>query len=150
MQLTPHATRRTAHGASRLVQAMPAWSLKTRHAQSRPYRDARVYGHSTTAMNEYRVHLPTTTSASSTLLLLISPSFSSWLGCSCCRRCCSCSAVRSSSVPSGSTRFGCLYLSLWLSDRLRSLSFPLQQESSYDDLPENTGIFANCSLNVLD
>ena len=29
MQLTLHATRRTTHGASRLVQAMSAWSVKT-------------------------------------------------------------------------------------------------------------------------
>ena len=32
MQLTLHATRRTPHGASRLVQAMSASSVKTRHA----------------------------------------------------------------------------------------------------------------------
>ena len=35
MQLTLHATRRTPHGASRLVQAMSAWSVKTRHAPCR-------------------------------------------------------------------------------------------------------------------
>ena len=52
MQLAPHATRRTRHGASRLVQAMSAWSLKTRHAPSRHCRDARVYGHTTTALHE--------------------------------------------------------------------------------------------------
>ena len=56
MQLTLHATRRTPHGASRLVQAMPAWSVKPRRAPSRHSRDARVYGHMTTAMHEYRVH----------------------------------------------------------------------------------------------
>ena len=32
MQLTLHATRPTPHGASRLVQAMSAWSVKTRRA----------------------------------------------------------------------------------------------------------------------
>ena len=30
MQLTLHATRRTPHDASRLVQALSAWSMKTR------------------------------------------------------------------------------------------------------------------------
>ena len=52
MQLTLHATRRTAHGASRLVQAMSAWLVKTRHAPSRHSRDARVYGHTTTAIHK--------------------------------------------------------------------------------------------------
>ena len=37
MQLTLHATRRTPHGASRLVQAMSAWSVKPQHAPSRHY-----------------------------------------------------------------------------------------------------------------
>ena len=40
------------HGASRLVQAMSVWSVKTRHAPSRHCRDARVYGHTTTAMHD--------------------------------------------------------------------------------------------------
>ena len=31
---------------------MSAWSVKTRHAPSRHYRDARVYGHTTAAMHE--------------------------------------------------------------------------------------------------
>ena len=55
MQLTLHATRRTPHGVARLVLAMSAWSVKTRRAPSRHCRDARVYGHATTAMhhNEY-------------------------------------------------------------------------------------------------
>ena len=55
MQFTLHATRRTPHGASRLVLAMSAWSVKTRRALSRHCRDARVYSHTTTAMhgNEY-------------------------------------------------------------------------------------------------
>ena len=41
--------------ASHLVLAMSAWSVKTRRAPSRRYRDARVYGHTTKAMhdNEY-------------------------------------------------------------------------------------------------
>ena len=50
MQLTLHAAHRTSHGASRLVLAMSAWSMKTRRAPSRHGRDARVYGHATTAM----------------------------------------------------------------------------------------------------
>ena len=55
MQLTLHATRPTSHGASRVVLAMSAWSVKTRRAPSRHCKDARVYGHTTTAMhdNEY-------------------------------------------------------------------------------------------------
>ena len=55
MKLPLHATRPTPHGASRLVKAMSTWSVKTRRAPSRHCRDARVYGHTTTAMhdNEY-------------------------------------------------------------------------------------------------
>ena len=55
MQLTLHATRRTPHGASRLVLAMSAWSVKTRRAPSRHCRDASVYSLTFTAMhdNEY-------------------------------------------------------------------------------------------------
>ena len=52
MQLTLHATRRTPHGASRLVRAMSAWLVTTRRAPSRHSRDARVYGHTTTAMHK--------------------------------------------------------------------------------------------------
>ena len=52
MQLTFHATRPPPNGASRLVQAMSAWSVKTLHAPSRRCRDARVYGQTTTAMHE--------------------------------------------------------------------------------------------------
>ena len=55
MQPALHATRRTPHGASRLVQAMPVWSAKIRRAPSRHCRDARViplwsyhYGHAQT------------------------------------------------------------------------------------------------------
>ena len=43
MQLTLHAPRRTPQGASRLVQAMSAWSVKTRRAPSQHCRDARVF-----------------------------------------------------------------------------------------------------------
>ena len=43
MQFTLHVTRRTPHGASRLVHAMSDWSVKTRRAPSRHCRDARVY-----------------------------------------------------------------------------------------------------------
>ena len=55
VQLTLHATRRTPQGASRLVLAMLAWSVKSRPAPSRHYTDAGVYDHSTTTMrnNEY-------------------------------------------------------------------------------------------------
>ena len=52
MQLTLHATHPTPHGASRLVQAMSAWWVKTRRPPSRHCRDARVYGHTTTAIHE--------------------------------------------------------------------------------------------------
>ena len=51
MQLILHAACRTPHGALRLVQAMSAWSVKTRRATSRHNRNARVYGHTTTAMH---------------------------------------------------------------------------------------------------
>ena len=43
---------RTPHGASRLVQAMPAWLVKTRRAPSRHSRDARVHGLTTRAMHK--------------------------------------------------------------------------------------------------
>ena len=52
MKFAFHATRRRSHGASRLVQAMSAWLVKTRRAPSRHSRDARVYGHTTTAMHK--------------------------------------------------------------------------------------------------
>ena len=51
-QFTRHATRRTPHGASRLVQAMSAWLVKTQRAPSRHRVDARVCGHTTTSMHE--------------------------------------------------------------------------------------------------
>ena len=51
MQFTLRATQRPPHYASRLVQAkcLPGWR-ETRRAPSRHRRDARVYGHATTAM----------------------------------------------------------------------------------------------------
>ena len=52
MQFTLHATHRAPHGASCLVQAMSAWLVKTPRAPSRHNRDARVYGHTTTAMHK--------------------------------------------------------------------------------------------------
>ena len=54
MQSTLHATRRTPHGALRVVQASNVclWLVKTRRAPSRHGRDARVYGHTTTAMRK--------------------------------------------------------------------------------------------------
>ena len=42
VQLSLHETRRIPHSASHLVQAMSAWSVKSRHAPSRHSRDARV------------------------------------------------------------------------------------------------------------
>ena len=46
-RLSLHASRPAPHGASRLVQAMCAWSVKTRRVPSRHCRDATVYGHTT-------------------------------------------------------------------------------------------------------
>ena len=43
MQRTLHATRRTPHGASLLVHAISAWSMKAQRAPFRHGRDARVY-----------------------------------------------------------------------------------------------------------
>ena len=54
MQFTLHATCRTPHGASRLVQPVTsAWLVKTRRAPSRHSRDARVYGHTTTTIDKF-------------------------------------------------------------------------------------------------
>ena len=58
MQFNPHATRRTPHSASLLVQAMSAWLVNTRRAPSRRSRDARVYGHTTTAMHKLNTAAP--------------------------------------------------------------------------------------------
>ena len=52
IQLTLHATRPTPQGASRLVQAMSAWSVNVRRAPSRHRRDAEVYSHTTTAIHD--------------------------------------------------------------------------------------------------
>ena len=59
MYLSLHATRRTPHGASRFQQAMSAWSVKTRRAPSRHYKDARVSCHTTTAVHEIEDISPT-------------------------------------------------------------------------------------------
>ena len=58
MQFTLHATCQTPHGASLLVQAISAWLVKTRRAPSRHSRDARVYGHTTTAMHKLSTPSP--------------------------------------------------------------------------------------------
>ena len=58
MQSTLHTILRAPHGASRLVQAMSAWLVKTRRAPSRHSRDARVYGHMTTAMHKLSTSSP--------------------------------------------------------------------------------------------
>ena len=54
LSLTLHATRRTPHGASRVVQALSAWSVTTRHTPFRYCRDARVYvySHTTTTTHD--------------------------------------------------------------------------------------------------
>ena len=41
-----------------LVQAMSAWLVKARRAPFRQSRDARVYGHTTTAMHKLSTPLP--------------------------------------------------------------------------------------------
>ena len=48
----PPPPRRTPHGTSCLVQALSAWLGKTRRAPSWHSKDARVYGHTTTAMHK--------------------------------------------------------------------------------------------------
>ena len=58
MKLTLYATRPAPIGALRLVQAMLPWSMKTRRAPSRHCRDARVYGHTTTAMHDMTTPSP--------------------------------------------------------------------------------------------
>ena len=63
MQLTLHATRQTPRGASRLVLAISAWSVKTRRALRQHCRDARVYGHTTTVGHAWWVHPPNTLKA---------------------------------------------------------------------------------------
>ena len=75
MQFTLHATHRTPPGASRLVQAMPAWLVKTRRAPARHSRDARVYGHTTTTMPKLSAPSPPprTTHPPSDLYRLVVP-----------------------------------------------------------------------------
>ena len=65
MKVILHATRRTPHGASRLVLAMSARSVKTLRAPSQHCRDASVYGHTTTAMydDKYTPPLPRSSNA---------------------------------------------------------------------------------------
>ena len=63
MQFTIHATRRTPHGASRLVHAMSAWLVNIRRVPSRHSRDARVYGHTTTVMRKLSTPPPPPPSA---------------------------------------------------------------------------------------
>ena len=58
MQLTPRAIRLTPHEASRFVQAMSAWLVKTRRAPSRHSGNARSYGHTTPAMHKLRIPPP--------------------------------------------------------------------------------------------
>ena len=58
MPLTLHATRGTPHGDSRLVQAMSALWVKTRHAPSRHCRDTNVYGPTTMAMHGHEYTPP--------------------------------------------------------------------------------------------
>ena len=58
MQFALYATYRTPHGASRLVHAISAWLVKTRRAPSRDSRDARVYGHTATAMHKLSIPSP--------------------------------------------------------------------------------------------
>ena len=62
MQLTLHATRRTPRGASRLVLAMSASSVKTGRAPSRHRTDARVYGPTTKAMHVIEYPPPSSSS----------------------------------------------------------------------------------------
>ena len=52
MQFALHATRQPPRGASRLVQAMSAWSVKIRHVPPWHCKDAKIYGHTTTAMHD--------------------------------------------------------------------------------------------------
>ena len=62
MQPTLHATHRTHHGASRLVHAMSAWSVKTEvlHPETVEMRRSNSYSHMTTAMHEMSTPPPNT------------------------------------------------------------------------------------------
>ena len=48
----------TAHGASRLVRAVSAWSVKTRRASSGACRDVRADGYASTAMHDVSIPAP--------------------------------------------------------------------------------------------
>ena len=52
MPVTPHATRRTPHGASRLVLAVVTRSVKTRRTPSRHCRCARRYDLKATVVHD--------------------------------------------------------------------------------------------------
>ena len=58
MLLTSHGTRRTPHGASRMVQAKPAWLGETRRSPSRRSCDTRVCDHATTVMHKLSTRPP--------------------------------------------------------------------------------------------
>ena len=58
MYLTLCVARGTPRGASRLVQAMSAWSMNARRAPFQHCKDGRVYGHTTTAMHDMRTPSP--------------------------------------------------------------------------------------------
>ena len=59
MEFTFNGTRRpTPHGASRLMKATSLWSGQTRRGPSRHWRDARVYGRTTTATHDIRAPPP--------------------------------------------------------------------------------------------
>ena len=66
-QLISEATRPAPHGASRLVQPMSAWSVKTLRAPSWYCRGARVYGHTTTTMHDMSTPPPSLPSSPSNL-----------------------------------------------------------------------------------
>ena len=57
-QVTLHATHRPPHGASRLEQAMSAWSVETRRALLRHCSRARAYDHATAAMHDMSTSPP--------------------------------------------------------------------------------------------
>ena len=64
MRLTLHATRRTPHGASRLVQAIPTRSVNTRRATSWHYSYAKIYRHKNTAKHDMSTNPPALATAS--------------------------------------------------------------------------------------
>ena len=88
MQLTLHATRRTPHSASRLVHAMPAWSVKTRRAPSRHIRDPGViplwshdYAHAQTVYPPPPPPHPPRGICMVPLSVYIVPGIYTWYGC---------------------------------------------------------------------